>query len=82
MIFGMMTRIGPLTAEMPLKFRILKILDGGSRHVENHKKTQYIRNGLTDRSFEIWYAGAKRGLLTALTAKKFEFHKDGGRPPF
>jgi len=28
----------PLTADRPLKFRIfLKIQDGGSRHLENHK---------------------------------------------
>ena len=25
------------TADRPLKFRILKIQDGGSRHLENHK---------------------------------------------
>jgi len=76
MRFGMMTR----TAEMPLKVRILKIQDGGSRHVENYKNAIYPQR--FDRSFEIWYAGAKRGLLTALTVKKFEFQKDGERPPF
>jgi len=37
MKFVKMTRIVPLTAKVPLKFRILKIQDGGSRYVENHK---------------------------------------------
>jgi len=26
-----------LTADLPLKFQILKIKDGGGRHLENHK---------------------------------------------
>jgi len=37
MKFGMMTHIGPPTAERPLKFEFLKIQDGGRRHLENHK---------------------------------------------
>jgi len=36
----------------------LKIQDGGSRHLENHKKSRYLGNGLTDL-YEIWYADAK-----------------------
>jgi len=29
----------PPTPEIPLKFRIFEIQDGGSRHVENHKNS-------------------------------------------
>ena len=46
----------PLTADLPLK--ILKIQNGGGRHLEKSEKSRYLRNGLTDL-YEIWYTDAK-----------------------
>jgi len=37
MKFGLMTRIGPLQRKGRYNFECLKIQDGGSRLVENHK---------------------------------------------
>ena len=37
MKFGMMTHIGPLQRKDHENFEFLKIQDGGSRHLENHK---------------------------------------------
>jgi len=37
MKFGTMTRIGPLQWKGRENLEFLKIQDGGSRHVENHK---------------------------------------------
>jgi len=37
MKFGTMTHIGPLQWIDCKKFKFLKIQDGGSRHVKNHK---------------------------------------------
>jgi len=37
MKFGKMTLIGPLQGKGRQNFDFLKIQDGGSRHVENHK---------------------------------------------
>ena len=54
MKFGVLTHIGPLHRIDRYNFEFLKIQDGGSLHLENHKN----RNGLTDL-YEIWYADAK-----------------------
>jgi len=37
MKFGMMTHIGPLQSKDHENFEFLKIQDGGSHHLENHK---------------------------------------------
>jgi len=39
MKFGMMTHIGTLQRKDHENFEFLKIQDGGSRHLENHKKS-------------------------------------------
>jgi len=46
------------TADVPLKFRIFEIQDGGGRYLEKSQKSRYLRNGLTDL-YEIWKADAK-----------------------
>jgi len=51
----------------------LQIQDGGSRHVENHKIAIYPQR--FDRSLRNSVHWCKMGLLTAVTVKKFEFHK-------
>jgi len=58
MKFGMVTNIGPLQGIIRKKFEFLKIQDSGGRHLENHKKSRYLRNGFTDL-YKIWYDGAK-----------------------
>jgi len=59
MTFGMMTHrpIGRYSGST-VNFEFLKIQDGGNRHFENHKKSRYLRNDLTDL-YEIWFADAK-----------------------
>jgi len=37
MKFGMMTHISPIQRKGRLNFEFLKIQEGGSRHLENHK---------------------------------------------
>jgi len=44
------------TADQQLKFQIFEILDGGGRHLENHKN--HIISTRIDL-YEIWYGGAK-----------------------
>jgi len=72
----------PPTADRPLKFRILKIQDGGSRHVENHKIAIYPQR--FNRSLRNLVRWCKMGFLTAPTVKKIRISQiqDGGRPPF
>jgi len=48
----------PLTADRPLKFRFVKIQNGGGRHLEKSQKLRYLRNGLTDL-YKIWFGDAK-----------------------
>ena len=66
-----MTHIVPYS-ESTVKI-ILKIQDGGSRHLENHKNR--------DISVAVWPIFTKfgtlmqNGFLTALAVKNFEFHK-------
>ena len=64
----------PSTAERPLKFRIFEIQYWRQPPSRKSQKSRYLRNGLTDL-YEIWYADAKIGLLTAPAVKKFEFQK-------
>jgi len=61
MKFSMMTHIGPLQWKGRQNFEFLKIQDRGSQHAKNHKKSRYIRNGLTDL-YKIWYAGQNGSL--------------------
>jgi len=48
----------PPTADLPLKFQIFKIQNGGRRYLEKSQKSRYLRNGLTDL-YKIWCADAK-----------------------
>ena len=66
------------TPDVPLKFRILKIQDGGGRYLEKSQKLRYLRNGLTDL-YEIWKADAN-SLLNRSTVKKIRIShiQDGG----
>jgi len=48
----------PLTADLPLKFRIFENPRWSGRHLEKSQKSRYLSNGLTDL-YKIWYADAK-----------------------
>ena len=70
------------TADVPLKFRILKIQDGGGRYLEKSQKSRYLRNGLTDlykfgKLMQNWF-------LNRSTVKKIRISQiqDGGHLPF
>ena len=69
--------------ERLLKFRIFENSRWRQPPSGKLQKSRYLRNGLTDL-YEIWYADAKIGLLTAPAVKKIRILKieDGGRPPF
>ena len=69
----MMTHIGHLQRNGRYNFEFLKIQDGGRRHVEHHKIAIYPQR--FDRSLRNLVRWCQMGLLTALTVKKFEFHK-------
>ena len=58
MKFGIMTHIGPLQRKGRQNFEFLKIQDGGSRHLENHKNRDISATVFTDL-YEILYAAAK-----------------------
>jgi len=45
-------------ADLPLKFRIFEIQDGGGCHHQKSQKSRYLRNGSTDL-YKIWHAGGK-----------------------
>ena len=48
----------PLTADLPLKFQIFEIQDGGGHHLEKSQKSRYFCNSLTDL-YKICYADAE-----------------------
>ena len=54
----MVTHTPPYSGPTVKIWNFSKIQDGGSRHLENHKNRDYLRNGLTDL-YEIWYTDAK-----------------------
>ena len=58
MKFGTVTYIGPLQGIVCKITIFFENPTWRRRHVENHKKLRYLRNGLTNL-YEIWKADAK-----------------------